>query len=163
MMRTSNGAATSASNRLLLLSRATDGEKPLDLRPYLNYTTPKQNTFQVAQPVDFTTVDTNIIMPSTTKDTSATPDAVLVNTEQDVEKQRLSADEDNADKNGSPKPDLALAGKPPEIEYPPFKKAAVIMLSLYLTVFLVALDRTIIGTAIPAITDEFHSFDDIGW
>lgn len=43
------------------------------------------------------------------------------------------------------------------------KKAVVIMLSLYCTVFLVALDRTIIGTAIPQITDDFHSFDDIGW
>lgn len=29
--------------------------------------------------------------------------------------------------------------------------------------FLVALDRTIIGTAIPAITNEFHSVGDIGW
>jgi MFS family permease len=24
-------------------------------------------------------------------------------------------------------------------------------------------DRTIIGTAIPKITDEFHSIDDVGW
>lgn len=29
--------------------------------------------------------------------------------------------------------------------------------------FLVALDRTILGTAIPKITDEFHSIDDVGW
>ncbi|KAJ5949387.1 hypothetical protein N7454_000971 [Penicillium verhagenii] len=31
------------------------------------------------------------------------------------------------------------------------------------TLFLVALDRTIIATAIPRITDEFHSLGDIGW
>lgn len=49
------------------------------------------------------------------------------------------------------------------MEYPPFKAAVVIMLSIYLTVFLVALDRTIIGTAVPSITNDFHSFDDIGW
>ncbi|CAG8893347.1 unnamed protein product [Penicillium egyptiacum] len=29
--------------------------------------------------------------------------------------------------------------------------------------FLVALDRTIISTAIPKITDEFNLFDDVGW
>ncbi|KAL2786252.1 major facilitator superfamily domain-containing protein [Aspergillus keveii] len=38
-----------------------------------------------------------------------------------------------------------------------------IILGMYLAIFLVALDRTIIATAIPAITDEFHSISDIGW
>ena len=33
----------------------------------------------------------------------------------------------------------------------------------YLSLFLVALDRTIVTTAIPRITDEFHSLGDIGW
>lgn len=50
-----------------------------------------------------------------------------------------------------------------EFEYPSMKKAMVVMIGLYLAIFLVALDRTIIGTAIPSITNEFHSFDDIGW
>jgi len=52
---------------------------------------------------------------------------------------------------------------PSEFEYPSMKKAMVIMAGLYLAIFLVALDRTIIGTAIPAITNEFDSFKDIGW
>ncbi|KAH8878757.1 MFS general substrate transporter, partial [Thozetella sp. PMI_491] len=38
-----------------------------------------------------------------------------------------------------------------------------ILAALYLSVFLVALDRTILGPAIPAITDEFQSMGDIGW
>lgn len=38
-----------------------------------------------------------------------------------------------------------------------------IMLTLYMTMFLVALDKTIIGVAIPTITDDFHSLDNIGW
>lgn len=38
-----------------------------------------------------------------------------------------------------------------------------IIISIFLAMFLVALDRTIIGTAIPAITNEFHSVGDIGW
>ncbi|KAL7629100.1 hypothetical protein AAE478_000618 [Parahypoxylon ruwenzoriense] len=38
-----------------------------------------------------------------------------------------------------------------------------VMLSIYLALFLVALDRTIIGTAVPQITHEFNSLGDIGW
>ncbi|RMZ66076.1 MFS aflatoxin efflux pump [Pyrenophora seminiperda CCB06] len=48
-------------------------------------------------------------------------------------------------------------------EYPSTAKTAIIMVSLYISIFLVALDRTIMGPAIPAITNEFHSLDDIGW
>jgi EmrB/QacA subfamily drug resistance transporter len=47
--------------------------------------------------------------------------------------------------------------------YPSAAKTAVIMASLYISIFLVALDRTIIGPAIPAITNEFNSLGDIGW
>ncbi|KAK6428144.1 MFS sugar transporter [Oleoguttula sp. CCFEE 5521] len=56
---------------------------------------------------------------------------------------------------GSPVPD--------DDEYPPPAAAAVVMIAICLAIFLVALDRTIIATAIPKITDEFHSLDDIGW
>ncbi|KAH8753130.1 hypothetical protein BGZ57DRAFT_723654, partial [Hyaloscypha finlandica] len=38
----------------------------------------------------------------------------------------------------------------------------MIMAGVYLATFLVALDQTIIGTAIPKITDEFNSIEDIG-
>ncbi|KAI1469961.1 MFS general substrate transporter [Daldinia caldariorum] len=38
-----------------------------------------------------------------------------------------------------------------------------VMFSIYIALFLVALDRTIIGTAIPAITQDFNSLGDIGW
>lgn len=38
-----------------------------------------------------------------------------------------------------------------------------VMASIYITLFLVALDRTIIGTAIPRITQDFNSLGDIGW
>ncbi|KAF4993564.1 hypothetical protein FGRMN_6423 [Fusarium graminum] len=37
------------------------------------------------------------------------------------------------------------------------------MVALFLVFFLVALDRTIIGTAIPTISAEFDSFGDIAW
>ncbi|KAK3649647.1 hypothetical protein LTR56_006830 [Elasticomyces elasticus] len=59
------------------------------------------------------------------------------------------------------------AAKPPEAndepEYPPTKERIVVMIAILLAIFLIALDRTIIATAIPKMTDEFHSLDDIGW
>ncbi|CAG8384761.1 unnamed protein product [Penicillium salamii] len=47
--------------------------------------------------------------------------------------------------------------------YPSGMKLVFIFVALCLTVFLVALDQTIIATAIPTITSEFHSVEDIGW
>ncbi|KAK8051583.1 hypothetical protein PG993_002968 [Apiospora rasikravindrae] len=57
------------------------------------------------------------------------------------------ADDDEAERNFKPKT----------------LKFWAIMISIFMAMFLVALDRTIIGTAIPKITDEFHSVGDIGW
>jgi len=47
--------------------------------------------------------------------------------------------------------------------YPPAKEVFLVMSSIFVTLFLVALDRTIIATAIPKITDDFDSLSDIGW
>lgn len=48
-------------------------------------------------------------------------------------------------------------------EYPHGLKLALVTLSLCLAVLLVALDNTIIATAIPKITDQFNSLGDVGW
>ncbi|KAJ6519356.1 major facilitator superfamily-domain-containing protein [Mycena sanguinolenta] len=48
-------------------------------------------------------------------------------------------------------------------DFPKGLKLAVLMFALCLAVFLVALDNTIIATAIPRITDQFKSLDDVGW
>jgi MFS family permease len=40
---------------------------------------------------------------------------------------------------------------------------AMIILAVAASIFLVALDITIIATAIPKITDQFHSLDQVGW
>lgn len=50
-----------------------------------------------------------------------------------------------------------------DIEYPHGLKLWLILAALCLAVFLVALDQTIISTAIPKITDYFRSVKDIGW
>ncbi|OTA69676.1 putative efflux pump [Hypoxylon sp. EC38] len=48
-------------------------------------------------------------------------------------------------------------------EYPTGLKLGLITLALCLSVFLMALDNSIIATAIPKITDTFHSLPDVGW
>lgn len=40
---------------------------------------------------------------------------------------------------------------------------SITLLALCIATFCVALDNTIISTAIPRITDEFHSLSDVGW
>jgi hypothetical protein len=47
--------------------------------------------------------------------------------------------------------------------YPQGLKLVVILTALCCAIFLVALDQTIISTAIPKITDQFNSITDIGW
>ncbi|KAI1847611.1 hypothetical protein JX266_006463 [Neoarthrinium moseri] len=50
-----------------------------------------------------------------------------------------------------------------DMEYPKGLKLGLIILSLCLAVFLVALDQTIIAPALGAITAEYGSVRDIGW
>ncbi|KAL0765368.1 hypothetical protein CaCOL14_012117 [Colletotrichum acutatum] len=48
-------------------------------------------------------------------------------------------------------------------EYPSTAKLALVIFSLCLAIFLVALDQTIIAPALGAITAQFQSVKDIGW
>ncbi|KAI0379851.1 putative MFS aflatoxin efflux pump [Hypomontagnella monticulosa] len=50
-----------------------------------------------------------------------------------------------------------------QINYPSGIRLALVMFSVFVSMFLLALDRLIVTTAIPAITDEFHSLPDVGW
>jgi hypothetical protein len=50
-----------------------------------------------------------------------------------------------------------------KVVYPSALKASIIVSGLFLASFLVALDQTIISTAIPKITDQFKSVTDVGW
>ncbi|KAL4961044.1 major facilitator superfamily domain-containing protein [Aspergillus stella-maris] len=67
---------------------------------------------------------------------------------------------DNTDLDTEKKPEVAAAAEP---EYSDFAKVTVIILGLYLSIFLVALDQTIISIAIPEITNQFKSIEDIAW
>jgi len=46
-------------------------------------------------------------------------------------------------------------------EYPSSWRLASLVIALVLSMFLASLDMTIIGTAIPRITKEFHSLDQV--
>ena len=48
-------------------------------------------------------------------------------------------------------------------EYPQGLRLAAVIVALVLSLFFVALDCTIVATAIPRITDEFHCLDRVGW
>lgn len=60
-----------------------------------------------------------------------------------------------------PKDDLSKVSSEPA--YPPTSKVLVILAGIFLVLFLVALDRLIIGVAIPSITNQFDSLGDVGW
>ncbi|USP74923.1 MFS general substrate transporter [Curvularia clavata] len=48
-------------------------------------------------------------------------------------------------------------------DYPSGSRFFGLLVALMLTIFLVAMDMTIVATAIPRITQEFNSIPDIGW
>ncbi|KAL9620402.1 MAG: hypothetical protein Q9160_005102 [Pyrenula sp. 1 TL-2023] len=50
-----------------------------------------------------------------------------------------------------------------EDEYPGGLRLTAIVAALVLSIFLASLDTTIITTAIPSITKDFHSLEDVGW
>ena len=50
-----------------------------------------------------------------------------------------------------------------QVEYPGGIHLLVVTIALILALLLAVMDMTILATAIPHITDEFHRPDDIGW
>ncbi|KAG9241249.1 major facilitator superfamily transporter [Calycina marina] len=55
------------------------------------------------------------------------------------------------------------SGEEVETAYASGLKLTMIVISLQLTNFCIAIDNTIIATAIPSITDHFQSLGDVGW
>ena len=48
-------------------------------------------------------------------------------------------------------------------EYPEGSRLSIILFSLFLGTFLVAIDTTIVSVAIPKISTQFKALDDVGW
>lgn len=49
------------------------------------------------------------------------------------------------------------------VDYPQGFPLILLMVALWLITFCVAIDNTIVATATPRITDQFHSLQDVGW
>ena len=69
-----------------------------------------------------------------------------------------TTNDNNDERQKQPNPNDA---KPDE--YPSGLRLVFIVLALVLSIFLVSLDLTIVATAIPKITGEFHGLDDVSW
>ncbi|KAG0645906.1 Roquefortine meleagrin synthesis T [Hyphodiscus hymeniophilus] len=73
------------------------------------------------------------------------------------------ADEQKKEETKRLEDEMAAGDDEDDIIYPGPIPLSILIIGLCLSVFLISLDRTIITTAIPFITNEFHSSDDIGW
>lgn len=84
----------------------------------------------------------------------------------DEEKKDLATVKDNDDSSMSPPLSRQLSPQLSRIataDFPTGFRLAMIVLALVLSIFLVALDMTIVSTAIPRITSDFDSLDQVGW
>lgn len=86
------------------------------------------------------------------------PEKDAVDIEKDAVEPRASAKEE--EKMDELTRELSRIGTS---DYPTALPLTLIVIALVLSIFLVALDMTIVATAIPKITDEFHSLDQVGW
>jgi len=88
--------------------------------------------------------------------------------------QPQAREEDTMELTGPPEVQLSTPQKstspaaekpeaPTEQAYPPTSKVIAIISGLFLTAFLISLDRYVVGVAVPRITDQFHSLGDVGW
>ncbi len=90
--------------------------------------------------------------PGLTDAQSTAPDAAYEN------ESSKNTTNDNDETQEKPNPDDA---KPDE--YPSGPRLVFVVLALVLSIFLVSLDLTIVATAIPKITGEFHGLHDVSW
>lgn len=82
------------------------------------------------------------------------------NITQDNEMLKSTDEKDIVEGAAQPETTQSVSNEP---EYPKGIKLVLIVFSLNLGLFCVGLDNTILSTAIPKITDQFHALDDVGW
>ncbi|RYP10429.1 hypothetical protein DL764_000612 [Monosporascus ibericus] len=64
---------------------------------------------------------------------------------------------------GSPKEHADDSRQQPTADYPKGWTLGLLTIGICLTIFVISLDFSIIATAIPKITSEFRSLEDVGW
>ena len=90
---------------------------------------------------------------------SAEHDSIHDEDDRDVNHQALDRRESAATVSS----DGGQPGEDDETKYPKSYALATLTLGLCLSTFMIALDNTIIATAIPHITTVFDSLNDVGW
>jgi hypothetical protein len=110
-------------------------------------THPEKEGVETATPANG---DANHSVADEKKDAMVPEQASLNDSHESVTRQKTKGTTHTVDENDE------------NIDYPSGPKLAFILFGLALAVFLVALDQTIIATAIPKITDQFNSLQDIG-
>ena len=98
-----------------------------------------------------------------TRETQPSTEGKPYTTEVTDEKGTISSEEESEMKPIEKVPSNPLNPNDDEVVYPGGMKLAVICAALCISVLLVALDNTIIATAIPKITDHFRALQDVGW
>ncbi|MCJ1396154.1 hypothetical protein MMC18_009043 [Xylographa bjoerkii] len=86
--------------------------------------------------------------------------------EEDREAEKQDAFKADAEVISAPATEKPQAAGPPsgvKPEYPEGLALSIVVVALMLSMFLVALDMSIIATAIPKITADFQSLDQVGW
>jgi MFS transporter, DHA2 family, glioxin efflux transporter len=73
----------------------------------------------------------------------------------------LSSREPDVPVHGSPEPSTSADTRP--IQHPKGIRLVLITIGLILSIFLAALDQSIVATAIPSITAQFGSIGNIAW
>ncbi|KOS44874.1 hypothetical protein ACN38_g4231 [Penicillium nordicum] len=81
----------------------------------------------------------------------------------DLESENHTSPNDQETSHVPEKADVEEPDLDDEAQYPHGLKLLIIVAALGMSIFLVALDMTIVVTAIPKITDQFHSLDDASW
>jgi len=97
---------------------------------------------------------------TTDQSTQVEPPKEIDRTQSDIEKQDAASNQTPNQPAGKPGPPGGLPGN---LYAPKTLKFWLIIACNFLSLFIVALDRTILTTAIPRITDDFNSLGDIGW
>ncbi|KAI0521401.1 MFS general substrate transporter [Xylaria bambusicola] len=95
-----------------------------------------------------------------------TQDAAAPSTHPPDEKKPEKQDAEGSKSETDPEKAGSVEEVPPvddDSQYPPFWKLVLLTIGLLFALFLVSLDSTILATAIPAITNEFNSLNDVAW
>lgn len=95
---------------------------------------------------------------------TATSGTVKLNEETPKEQPTMSVSKADSETTAVSVAPNADSEKPePSAEYVTGLKLAVIVAAVSVASFLMLLDTMIVSTAIPRITDDFHSLADVGW